>query len=271
MAYKLLSEFDKNNTSVNNNYKSFLHFGKAINNQVVSPFNASNPLTYSMFPTLGNQFQHGSSISTMLNTTYNPRTEAFISERCSKTWDGFCKAYYDINIDNYWPNSAVIDVVAYSKAQQFLRNNRPTVGEIMIRNACNRKFISFPYETPSKEQFDPNTANSPDITMYSNYINSPSFIIDLENIDIDKDEHINLLLEHPTPCFDVLIRLYLGFIRKEPTTEKINGTKLEKYFKENKTMMEIFLNENFQSIPSFNQNPSQPLKMATCSSKKRNI
>ena len=156
-------------------------------------------------------------------------------------------------------------------AQGFLKNNRPTVGEIMIRNAVNRKFLSFPFETPNIEQFDPNTANSPDIEIYSNYINSPSYINSFENIDIEEDEHIDLMLNYPTPCFDVLVRLYLGYIRNEKTMEMIKETKLEKYFTENKDMIEGFLNENFYKIPSYQLKGNQTFKMSTCTEKKRNI
>ena len=56
---------------------------------------------------------------------------------------------------------------------------------------------------------------------------SKDVVTSLENIDMDTDEHINLLLEHPTPCFDVLVRLYIGYIRRifvnsRKTTMKIN-------------------------------------------------
>ena len=260
MAYKLLSDFDKNKISTNEDYNSFSKFGSSINNQVESPFNASNPLTYSMFPGMGNQFQHGSSVSSMLNTTYNPSAETFMSQRCSTKWDGFCNAYHILNVDTYWPNSAVIDSVAYNMAQGFLKNNRPTVGEILIRNSVNRKFLSFPFETPNVEQFDPNTANSPEIKIYSNYINSPSYVNDLKKINIDEDEHIELMLEYPTPCFDVLVRLYLAYIRKEPSYEKILKTKLEKFFQKNREMIETFLNDNFSKIPSYHLKSNQNLQ-----------
>ena len=269
-AYKSLYDVDKNNVNINTDYKSFRNFGNAINNQVNSPFNSANPLTYTMFPTMGNQFQHGSSVSANLNTTYNPRAQSFISQRCSIRWDGFCEAYRILNQDTYWPNSAVVDSVAYTNAQSFLRNNRPTVGEVMIRNAISRKFLDFPFETPNREQFDPNTANSPEILLYSNYINSPSYIKDLSSIDFSQDEHIRLLLEYPTPCFDVIVRLYLGYIRKEPTTSSIKNTPLDTYFKNNKNLIESFLDENFKRIPSYQLLGNQVVQMSTCTSKKRN-
>lgn len=269
MAYKTFSELDENKDTNNKNYENFFEYGNPINNQVESPFNASNPLTYCMFPTMGTSFQHGSSIAQDLTTTYNPKCEAFMAERCSLQWDGFCEAYKTLNIDTYWPNSAVIDSRAYTFAQQYLKNNRPTVGEILIRNTVNIKFLEFPGVSPDMEQFDPNTANSPLIKMYSNYITTPSVIRSLKNIDIEKDEHITLMLENPTPCFDVLARLFLGFQRKEPTTEKIKNTRLETFFKQNKDLFETFVKQAVVSIDSFQIRPIT--QMSTCSHKKRNI
>lgn len=269
MAYRTFSELDENIETNNKNYKSFIQYGSAINNQVESPFNASNPLTYCLFPTMGTSFQHGSSIAQDLTTTYNPKCEYFMAERCSLQWDGFCEAYKVLNIDTYWPNSAVIDSKAYTFAQQYLKNNRPTVGEIMIRNSVNLKFIAFPGVSPDVEQFDPNTANSPDIKMYSNYITTPSVIKSLKNINIEKDEHVSLMLEYPTPCFDVLARLYLGFIRGEPTTKKIKGTRLEKFFQNNETLFNSFIQQAISVVNSFQVKPIS--QISTCTNAKRNI
>lgn len=269
MAYKTFSELDKNIDSINDDYEKFIQYGYPINNQVNSPFNASNPLTYCMFPTMGTSFQHGSSISNDLTTTYNPKCEYFMAERCSLKWDGFCEAYKTLNVDTYWPNSGVIDSRAYTFAQQYLKNNRPTVGEILIRNSVNLKFLNFPGVSPDIEQFDPNTANSPDIKMYSNYITTPSTIKSLNNIDMNKDEHISLMLENPTPCFDVLARIYLGCLRKEPTTDKIKESRLDNFFQQNKVLFENFINQAVVHVPSFKIGPIP--KMSTCSEKKRNI
>lgn len=252
MAYRTFSELDENtDIKYNKNYKEFIQYGNAVNNQVNSPFNASNPLTYCLFPTMGTSFQHGSSIANDLTTTYNPKCEYFMAERCSLEWDGFCEAYKLLNIDTYWPNSGVIDSTAYTFAQNFLKNNRPTVGEIMIRNSVNIKFLAFPGVTPDVEQFDPNTANSPNVNVYSNYITTPSIIKSLDKIDIEKDQHIGLMLDNPTPCFDVLSRIYLGFQRKEPTTQKIKGTRLEKFFQQNNTLFDSFLQQAIYRVDSF--------------------
>jgi len=269
MNYKNFSELDTNSVSINNNYTSFYDFGDSINNQVQSPFNSSNPLTYCLFPTMGNQFQHGSSTSNLLSTTYNPSCEYFMAERCSKSWDGFCEAYKVLNVDNYWPNVGVVDGTAYSVAQEFLRFNRPTVGDILIRNAVAFKFLHYPFLNYSTEPFDPNTANSPLIKVYPNYTSSPSIIKKINNID--KDEHVSLMLENPVVCFDVLARLYLSVLRKEPLSKQFQNTRIQKYFESNKEQLDLFVNQALKLIPSFNLTPSSMHQYATCTKEMNNL
>ena len=69
------------------------------------------------------------------------------------------------------------------------------------------------------------------------------------------------MLENPTPCLDVLARLYLGCVRKEPTTEAIKGTRLEKFFNENKVLIEDFLDQAVGIVDSFQIGPI--LQMST--------
>ncbi len=269
MNYKNFSEIENNSVSVNNNYTPFHDFGKMINNQVESPFNASNPLTYCLFPTMGNQFQHGSSTASVLNTTYNPSCEYFMAERCSKSWDGFCEAYKVLNIDNYWPNVGVVDGTAYSTAQEFLRFNRPTVGDILIRNAVAFKCLEYPFLDFSKTPFDPTTANSPMIKVYSNFTTSPSIIREIKNVD--KDEHISLMLDNPVVCFDVLARLYLSVLRNEKYSNQFRGTRLESYFKSNQQQLDLFLKQAVDMIPSFKLTSNSLHQYSTCSKKMKNL
>lgn len=262
MSYQTFGE-NYNQVSVNTNYSKFLTFGEAINSQVQSPFNAANPLTYCLFPSLGSQFQHGSSTSTLLNTTYNPSCEYYMAERCSNTWDGFCDAYKQINLDTYWPNVGVIDGTAYTMAQTFLKNNRPTVGDILVRNAVNIKFLEYPYMTRSRQQFDPNTANSPDFTMYSNYTTSPSFLKKIVNVD--QNEHVKLMLDNSKACFDVLARMYLAVLRNETNAYLLRNTIIEKHFKENEAQFQSFLRQSIPLIPSYQQSPMKDHTYQSCS------
>lgn len=231
------------------NYTRYIDFGEDVNNQVKSPFNASNPITYCMFSTLGTQFMHGSSTSNLLYGNYNPTCESYMAQHCAQNWDGFCDAYTKMNVDTYWPNAGSIDGVSYNFAQAFLKNNKPTYGEQLVRNTVNFKFLFYPDAKKSIGPFDPNTANSPDMIHFSNLGSGPSLIKHIQNID--NNEYVSKMLENPLVCFDVIARLYLGYLRKEPTTRNFKGSKLEKYFKENQCMLDNFLNEAIPRIPSF--------------------
>ena len=98
---------------------------------------------------------------------------------------------------------------------------------------------------------------------------SPSIIRNLNKINVDEDEHVTLMLENPTPCFDVLARLYLGYVRKEPTTEKMKGTRLDKFFTDNKILIEDFLDQAIGTVDSFQI--GSILQMSTCTNKRRNV
>ena len=84
---------------------------------------------------------------------------------------------------------------------------------------------------------------------FSNLGSGPSLIRNIQ--DIDNNEFVSKMLDNPLVCFDVIARLYLGYIRKEPTTRNFKDSKLEKYFKENKCLLDNFLKEAIPRIPSF--------------------
>ena len=269
MSYKSFQNLSSSTVSVNDHYKKIYDFGNKINDQVKSPFNSSNPLTYCLFPTLGSQFQHGSSTSNMLRSTYNPSCETYMAERCSVEWDGFCEAYKAINSDTYWPNVAVIDGQAYTLAQNFLKNNRPTVGEVLVRNSVNYRFLHFPYLEGSSVPFDPNVANSPMITLYPNSTTSPSLLKNLDNIETDP--HITLMLQNTEACFDILARMYLALARQEPGSEKLRNSRVEKYLLDNQIQLNSFLEQTMDRIPSFQMTPSWYHTYSSCTSKQKII
>ncbi len=233
-------------------YSKIIDFGSQINNQSNSPFNAANPLTYCMFPTLGSQFMHGSSTSNQLYGNYNQACETFMAEHCAQNWDGFCDAYQKMNVDSYWPNSAVIDAYAFTFAQAFLKNNSPTVGQNLVRNAMNMAFLEYPHAKYDMAPFDPNTANSPNIKFYSNIDPGPSLIKKIHHID--RNDNIKRLLENAVPCLDVIGRLYLGYLRKEKHTEDYKGTVLEQFFKENHCLLDNYLHQSQNILGSYRVN-----------------
>lgn len=239
-------------------YPKFIDFGKGINKNVDNPTNASNPLTYCMFPTLNAQFVHGSTSTGYLYAPYSPSCQAFMKDYCSKNFDGFCEAYNVLNVDRYWPNSVGKDVQAQSYANSF-QGYYPTVGENMIRNVVHNYFIYFPNAVKTVDQFDPNVANSPMITFDNSYVNESSFVVNLDDPKkIDRDEKVQLMLQHSRPCFDVLARIYLGILRKEPKIN-IKGSNLEKFFISNSEIFFKFVNQAVTTLTSFQQGITDPV------------
>jgi len=230
-------------------YPRIIDFGQGMNQQASSPLNPANPLTYCLFPTLNSQFIHGSSSSGLLYDTNNASCTNFMAERCALEWDGFCDAYQQINVDNYWPNTAAVDKMAFDLAQYFL-NNRPSVGESLVRNACFRRFLGF-HSSPAIQPFDPTVASSPMISLYSDTLSSATHLKNLENPS--NDPWIQKMLENPKVCMDVLARIYLGMKRQEKATSRLFGTALHDFFTKNHTLFDRFLEIAVPRLQSFQE------------------
>jgi|UniRef100_A0A6C0K6R7 hypothetical protein len=233
-------------------YAQFIDFGKAINPNIKNPMNPANPLTYCMFPTLNSQFFHGSTSGGMLYSNQNASCMSFMAGRCSKEWDGYCQAFMDLNPDTYWPNMAVVDSDAYNNGKGYW-NVKPTVGQDLLRNSVYLKFIAVPGQKASVTPFDSNVANSPMITIYNNQVNVYSFVQNLDNPkQIDEDIHVQMMLQNPMICMDVLGRIYLAYHRNEnDLPAKIKGTKLEEYFLKNKGVFVDYVAQAVRRVPSF--------------------
>jgi len=233
-------------------YSKFINFGKAINSNVNNNFNAANPITYCLVPTLGSQFSHGSTSSGQLYSNMNTNCTNYMIERCKNNWDEYCQTFVELNTDSYWPNLAVIDTLAYTNAKQFF-NIKTTIGQDLIRNVMYHRYICTERNESTREQFDPNVANSPYIQLYDNNV---QYYSKLKNLDknIDKDKYIDKMIENAKICMDVLGRIYLGYIRKEIN---ILNTRLEKFLKDNQSIFNSFIEQAILLVPSF-QIQNQP-------------
>lgn len=227
-------------------------------NEITSPFDASNPLTYCLFPTLSSQFLHGSQSSNLLYGTYNPSCQNFMAEYCSQNWDKFCDTYEILNTDESKPNNAARDPENFVYAQAFLKNNQPTLGEMLVRNTVSLQFIDYPYITKRHEPFDPASTGSPMITIYQNQNIGPSFIKPIPNIN--NNHFIHKMLDNQKACLDVIARLYAGFVNNERNTTNFRKSILEEFFIKNQNMLNIFLkypsnalqiNEKLRKEPPF--------------------
>lgn len=221
------------------NYEKSINFCPELNRAEKSPFNADNPLTYCLFPTLGSQFVHGSASSNLLYSTYNPSCQNFMAEYCSSKWDKFCDTFEIMNTDKSKPNNAARDPENFVYAQRFLKNNEPTLGEMMIRNAVSLQFIDYPFIHKRIEPFDSSISGSPFITIYDNQNIGPSFIKPIP--DIDNNFYIHKMLDNQKTCLDVIARLYAGYINGEENTYNFRDSILEKFFEENHTLLNYFL------------------------------
>ena len=246
-------------------YAKIIDFGSQINSDVKNVLNTANPLTYCTFPTLNSQFLHGSSSSGALYSSYNQKCMAYMGQYCAENWNSFCDAYAMVNPESYWPNQAVVDVMAQNVANVFLKYT-PTMGDNLLRNAAMNRFIEYPGLQPKIQQFDPTVANSPYFGLYPNYITNTSHLknLDGKKEDLDKSVLVQRMLQNPKACFDVLARIYLGHVRKESNVH-IQGTALFTYLEQHTQLFQEFLKIAMSKIPSFQPNrPYVPWNVTPC-------
>lgn len=227
--------------SRNKIYPTFSEFGELMNKNVFNPMDQSNPLTYCIMPTFNSQFLHGSTSSNLLYTPYGPGCANYMAERCSDVYDGFCEGYKVMNTDTYWPNVAAIDNLTMNIAKNYLKV-KSTVGQSMIRNAAERRFLVYSNVSQFVEPFDPNVANSPLYTKYSQTYNIGR--ISYKNLDdpsaVDSDQLLDAVCENWPACFDVLTKIYIGYKNKDPNI-KIYPSKFEVFLKEKSKIFEDFI------------------------------
>lgn len=248
--------------SRNRIYPTFSEYGSAMNENVFNPMDQSNPLTYAILPTFNTCFLHGSSSTNLLKTPYSPASSNYMAERCSIVYDGFCEGYVKMNPDSYWPNVAAIDNLTMNIAKNYLKV-KTTVGQNMIRNAAERRFLTYSGVTQYVEPFDPNVANSPLVTRYSSTYNIGT--IGYKNLDdpaaIDNDQLMMAVMENWPACFDVLVKVYIGYKNKDPRV-RLYPSKFEVFLKDNAKMFEDFicflktipnypLSENYITTPDY--------------------
>ena len=214
-------------------YKKFYNFGKNMNRNVTDVNNPSNPLSYCLFDTPSVQFLHGSTAA-----TYKPQCQecqSYMSLRCSgqysesENWDGYCEIYFNGNTDTYWPNEAAIEKIPACIINMC---GNLTIGQKMLRNSLEKRFLEFPYCSKKYIQFDPNVANSPLID-YPNgcECNYTSVIVKLggDLSQLNNDRLLNKAIDNYRCCADVLSIMY-DFVIKYKIN--LNNTRLGEHFRQ---------------------------------------
>lgn len=222
-------------------YPTFVDYGSAMNENVLNPMDSSNPLSYCILPTFNSQFLHGSTSSNLLYAPYGTGCANYMAERCSVVYDGFCEGYKVMNTDTYWPNVAAIDNLSFNITKNYFKV-KTTVGQNMVRNAAERRFLTYSNVSQRGEPFDPNVANSPIVTKYSQTYNIGT--VGYKNLDdpsaVDNDQLIMEMCENYIACFDVLTKIYIGYKNKDPRI-RLYPSKFEVFLKEKSVMFENFI------------------------------
>jgi hypothetical protein len=241
----------------NSHYAKNINFGKAMNENINVVSDPQNPLTSCLFPSADNHFLHGSTTSRY--TPHCRECENYMADRCagvykdSETWDDKCMLYMNVNQDTVWPNQAAINSTASTVS---VSRNPRTVGEHLLRNSLERRYLVYPKNVMRLMQFDPNSPNSP---FYRDPCGS-STMPQIKHIDslIDNDPLMNTAIENYTACADVLAILWSAW---KSNKLNISGTKLEKHLMSNTSFYSDLFNRiktSEQHISSISCNKSNP-------------
>ena len=217
-----------------NQYAKSINFGKAINQNINVDADPQNPLTSCIFPSAGNHFLHGS--TTAKYRPYCSECENYMADRCagvfnaSEAWDDKCALYTNVNTDTIWPNQAAFNQTAAIIKPQF-RGPR-TVGEQLLRNTLERRFLLYPNCATRIVQFDPNTPNSPYYREPCGTCMDPR-VRNINAATIDNDPVMNAALDNYTACTDVFAVIWSAWKNNKLS---IKGTKLEKNLEVNSAL-----------------------------------
>lgn len=195
-------------------YSSISNFGSGTSVE-------KNPLTYCMIDGLDRGFLHGGYASENLSME-SKNCQEFISEKCSKKWDGFC----EISTENKRENVPMQNT-------NFLNSNiKLTLGESLLVKTAEKKYLIRMNNGIKKEQlFDPMNASSAKITYWEQEMNGkmiPEYSVNPKTIDTDPV--MNKILRNPRIAANLLINIF-NTMKRYGTLRELKGTKLGYFYK----------------------------------------
>jgi len=226
-------------------YANFFEFGKSLNNNIAYTNSPANPLTYAIMPNYNTDFNHGPTAHwirpfSTVSATYMKEL-ANGMHGAKELWNTYCEAYLLANPSTYWMNMGAINSQAFAiiNAASTPKN---TVGQNLLRNALELHCIYYPGANFTREQFDPNIANSPYVSIANTLCDNCAAKI-IFSPDPDNDRIIEKVLSMPTTCTDVLAYMWAALhpekVRhvlhphhitlKEPLTQKQKNSKLHQH------------------------------------------
>lgn len=181
---------------------------------------SNDPLTYIMVDTLDKGFLHGSNARNY--GPYDPMSQAYLTERCSKNWDGFCQYYYLSKNTQQYPFFGNVN----QQGGNTMLMNGITAGESLLGASAQRRFCDFEGCVARSEPFDPNVADSPCVTYFESYKEDGSSCLPICRVDkttIDDDVVMNSCLNNPKACYQTMINI-CNTASREGTD--LSGTKI---------------------------------------------
>ena len=193
-------------------YAKIANFGK------INPVLKTDPVAASIYRDLGSFFEIGSNAN-----HFGPSSESsqlYMSERCSKNWDGACEF---MSRTNEIANSKTGNICSVL----FSRGNQPstTVGDVMVDNTAVRAFCDMSSCSITKEPFNPLESDSPMITKYGDCNYKQCQPVCMPPSDPDKNIILNKVLDNPEKHIDLLVNMYKN-VMKKGKRDSYNNTRI---------------------------------------------
>ena len=210
------------------NYASIVNFGQSVEKSKLV-----NPLSYCMTSDLDNNFVHTAG---QINGPYSKACQMFMSDYCSKEWNGICEVA-SRNTNNQYPNTAMpwyCDKKGQGACLGVGIGSQFTQGDNLIRNTAAKKYLSNMSSNccMKYEPFDAQVPSSPMISYWEADCSLRSGCTPVYEVDpktIDSDPVMNKILSKPILGMDILLNIY-NSAKRMGKLEGLKGTKLYNFF-----------------------------------------
>lgn len=240
-----------------NGYVLLPEYGQSfMRGQSSNPANVANPLSYCIIPDYSTFFEHGPTLSSLLNKTSCFACQNFMAEYGSHHWDVFCETALQINRETQFANNAMLGNSQCNTLCNQYFGYKPTVGEMVLRNASERRFLHWKQLRSRYEPFDYTVSDSPLVAVYpigELCLGRPSFRFLSNAAKVQEDLLVGKMLQYPITCFDVLLRIYEGvYLYADPDID-IKNTSLHTFFETNHPLFQRVHHYLASSIPTYSQ------------------
>ena len=192
--------------TTNTSYSRSNPYAKIANFGNLNPALKTDAVAYSIYQDLGSYFQIGANASDFGPSS--EKSQLFMSERCSKNWDGACELMSRNKQQALSNVGGVSSTLFSSKPSPDL-----TIGDVMIDNSAVRRFCNMDSCSITKESFNPLDSDSPMITKYGECSYENCQPVCMPPPDPDTDVILNKVLDFPDRHVDLLKNMYNNVIK----------------------------------------------------------